>query len=178
MIYEFNGKAPKIDPSAYISESASIIGDVTIEADCYVGPGAVIRADWPGSPIRIGYGSAVEEGAILHVGGKDCRMDVGEKVTIAHGCIIHGNKLADNCNIGMGAIVMNLAEIGENAIVGAGAVCVEDTVVPEGGVAVGCPAKVIRVDIENNTSSNELNAFAYTEMASEYLAERAAKEGK
>ena len=60
MIYEFNGKAPKIDPSAYISESASIIGDVTIEADYYVGPGAVIRADWPGSPIRIGYGSAVE----------------------------------------------------------------------------------------------------------------------
>lgn len=168
MIYEFNGKAPKIDPSAYISESASIIGDVTIEADCYVGPGAVIRADWPGSPIRIGYGSAVEEGAILHVGGKDIMMDVGEKVTIAHGCIIHGNKLADNCNIGMGAIVSKGAVIGEYAIVAEGALVKQNQEIPPRVVVGGMPAKVLRELLDRDIEVWDKTKLWYIKLARQY----------
>ncbi|MBS7402486.1 MAG: gamma carbonic anhydrase family protein [Oscillospiraceae bacterium] len=175
MIKEFRGKMPEIGENCFIAETATIIGDVKIGANSSVWYGAVIRGD--DAPIVIGERCNVQDNAVLHC-AEFWPLTIGNGVTIGHNAIVHSANVKDNALIGMGAIVMNLAEIGENAIVGAGAVCVEDTVVPEGGVAVGCPAKVIRVDIENNTSSNELNAFAYTEMASEYLAERAAKEGK
>lgn len=86
MIYEFESKRPKIDPSAYISDSAIVIGDVTIGARCYVGPGAVIRGDE--RPIYIGDESAVEDLCVIHVGGPDAKTDgchIGKRVTIGHG---------------------------------------------------------------------------------------------
>lgn len=106
MIYEFESKRPKIDPSAYISDSAIVIGDVTIGARCYVGPGAVIRGDE--RPIYIGDESAVEDLCVIHVGGPDAKTDgchIGKRVTIGHGAMVHGNYIRDGANIGMGAIV-------------------------------------------------------------------------
>lgn len=111
MIYEFESKRPKIDPSAYISDSAIVIGDVTIGARCYVGPGAVIRGDE--RPIWIGDESAVEDLCVIHVGGPDAKTDgchIGKRVTIGHGAMVHGNYIRDGANIGMGAIVSLFAE--------------------------------------------------------------------
>ena len=122
MIYEFESKRPKIDPSAYISDSAIVIGDVTIGARCYVGPGAVIRGDE--RPIYIGDESAVEDLCVIHVGGPDAKTDgchIGKRVTIGHGAMVHGNYIRDGANIGMGAIVSLFADIGEYTVVAEGA---------------------------------------------------------
>ena len=96
-------------------------------------------------------------------------LHIGNGVTVGHGAIVHSANVHDNVLIGMGSTVLNLAEIHEGAIIGAGAVVLEDTIVPQGGVAVGCPAKVVKVDYENSVSSNELNAAAYHELRQEYL---------
>lgn len=97
MIYEFESKRPKIDPSAYISDSAIVIGDVTIGARCYVGPGAVIRGDE--RPIYIGDESAVEDLCVIHVGGPEAKTDgchIGKRVTIGHGAMVHGNYIRES----------------------------------------------------------------------------------
>lgn len=144
MIYEFNGLTPKIDPAAYVAREATIIGDVTIGPDCYVGPGAIIRADFPGSPIIIGEGTAVEEGVIIHVGGENMSCIIGKMVTIGHGAIVHCSNISDNANIGMGAIVSIGASVGEYAIVAEGAVVKKGQVIPPRIVVGGAPAKALR----------------------------------
>ena len=144
MIYEFDGMRPEIDPSAYISESATVLGNVRIAADVYVGPGAIIRGDTPGCPIVIGYGSAIEEGVIIHVGPPSSGCIIGEKVTIAHGAIVHADHVRDCANIGMGATVSLRADIGEYAVVAEGAVVKQGQVIPPRVVVGGAPAKVLR----------------------------------
>lgn len=143
MIYEFESKRPKIDPSAYISDSAIVIGDVTIGARCYVGPGAVIRGDE--RPIYIGDESAVEDLCVIHVGGPDAKTDgchIGKRVTIGHGAMVHGNYIRDGANIGMGAIVSLFADIGEYTVVAEGAVVKKHQTIPPRVVVGGAPAKV------------------------------------
>ncbi len=166
MIIEFRGKKPEIGEGCFIAENATIIGDVKIGAGSSVWFNAVIRGD--AAPIVIGERCNIQDNAILH-----CQefwpLNMGNGVTVGHGAIVHSANIHDNVLIGMGATVINLAEIGEGAIVGAGAVVLEDTQVPPGGVAVGCPAKVVKVDYENSVSSNELNAAAYCELRKEYL---------
>lgn len=144
MIYEFDGMRPQIDPSAYISESATILGDVRIAADVYVGPGAIIRGDTHNCPIVIGYGSAIEEGVIIHVGPPSAGCYIGERVTVAHGAIVHADHVRDNANIGMGAVVSLRADIGEYAVVAEGAVVKQGQVIPPRVVVGGAPAKVLR----------------------------------
>ena len=145
MIYEFEGKRPTIDPSAYISDSAVVIGDVTIGARCYVGPGAVIRGDE--RPIWIGDESAVEDLCVIHVGGPEAKTDgchIGKRVTIGHGAMVHGNYIRDSANIGMGAIVSLFADIGEYTVVAEGAVVKKHQTIPPRVVVGGAPAKILR----------------------------------
>ncbi len=144
MIYEFDGMRPPIDPSAYISESATILGNVRIAADVYVGPGAIIRGDTCGCPIIIGYGSAIEEGVIIHVGPPSSGCIIGEKVTIAHGAIVHSDHVRDCANIGMGAIVSLHTDIGEYAVVAEGAVVKKGQTIPPRVVVGGAPARLLR----------------------------------
>lgn len=169
MLYEFDGMAPKIDPTAYIADTATVLGDVTIGAYCYIGPGAIIRADFKGAPIIIGNGTAVEEGVIIHVGGKSAgKCDIGERVTIGHGAIIHGNKLADNANIGMGAVVSLYSEIGEYSVVAEGAVVKQGQVIPPRVVVVGAPAKVVRELQERDIEAWDGSKRWYIELAKKY----------
>ena len=144
MIYEFDGMRPQIDSRAYISESATVLGNVRIAADVYVGPGAIIRGDTPGCPIVIGYGSAIEEGAIIHVGPPSAGCIIGEKVTVAHGAIVHADHVRDCANIGMGAIVSIRSDVGEYAVVAEGAVVKQGQNIPPRVVVGGAPAKVLR----------------------------------
>lgn len=143
MIYEFDSKRPSIHPSAYVSESATIIGDVQIGAHCYIGPGAVIRADE--KAIIIEDETAVEDGVIIHAGGPKCQACyIGKRVTIGHGAIIHGNRLSDGANIGMGAVISIYAEVGEYAVVAEGAVVKKGQKIPPRVVVGGTPAVVLR----------------------------------
>ncbi len=141
MVYEFDSKRPTIDPSAFISESAVIIGDVKIGQRCYVGPNAVIRGD--SAKIIIGNETAVEDGVIIHAGGVK-KSIIGNRVTIGHGAIIHSSYVADNANIDMGAVLSLLSEIGEYAVVGECALVKKGQKIPPRTIVGGIPASEIR----------------------------------
>ena len=168
MLYEFDSKRPRIDPSAYVSDSATIIGDVQIGARCYVGPGAIIRGD--AKPIVIGEESAVEDRVIIHVGGAGTQgCIIGRRVTIGHGAIVHGNHLHDGANIGMGAIVSIYAEVGEYAVVAEGAVVKRGQVVPPRAVVGGAPAVKLRELQDKDIDSWEKSKQTYIDLAAKCL---------
>ncbi len=138
-VLSFEGKSPRIDPSAFIAATAVIIGDVTIEARASVWYNAVVRGDI--APIVIRTGANVQDGAIVHVNPAD-PVEIGPGVTVAHACVIHGCTLEEECLVGNGAIVLEQARIGARALVGAGAVVTPGTVIPAGVLALGAPARV------------------------------------
>ncbi|MFH0815407.1 MAG: gamma carbonic anhydrase family protein [Methanobacteriota archaeon] len=139
-IYEFEGKRPKIHETAYVFESADVIGDVTMGAGCYVGPGARIRGDY--GTIVIGEGSAIEDNCVLHARPGE-KLVIGNNVTLGHSCVIHNCTIGDGTVVGMGAVVSDYAVVGENATVGEGAVVKNKSVVPPRAIVVGIPAKQV-----------------------------------
>ena len=150
-----------ISEKAYITKTAVIEGDVTIEDNVSVWYGAVLRGDL--APISVGEGSNVQENAVIHV-DKNCPVKIGKGVTIGHGAIIHGCTIDDNSLIGMGAIVLNGAKIGKNCIIGAGALVTGNTEIPDGSLVIGSPAKVKREVTEAEIESNRENAEEYVNL--------------
>jgi phenylacetic acid degradation protein len=140
-IHEFEGRVPSVSLSAYVDEEAKIVGDVKIGAQCYIGAGARIRGDY--GSIIIGDKTSVQENCVLHARmGEKC--EVGSHVQIGHGAILHNCTVKDYAVIGVGAIVSDYATVGIWSIVGEGAVVTSGGSVPDGKVAVGVPAKVVR----------------------------------
>ena len=115
MLYAFGGKAPQVDPTAFVSASAELIGDVIVGQRCYIGPYAVIRAD--ASRIVLEEEVAVEDGVIIHTGGEDPVVTISRRVTIGHGAIIHARVIGPEASIGMGAVLSLCSEIGAGSIV-------------------------------------------------------------
>ena len=140
-IYSFEGKVPEVDQLAHIHEDATIIGDVVIGQECFIGAGAIIRGDY--GKIEIGDRTAVEEGCVIHA-PPDETCKIGNDVIIGHGAIIHCSRTEDCAFIGMGAVLSIHAVIGESSIIGEGAVVTQDQVIPPKKIAVGNPAKVIK----------------------------------
>ena len=136
-VYEFEGRRPSIDPSAFIAPSATVIGDVRIGADCYVGHGAILRGDY--GTIELGAGTAVEEGVIIHARPGD-RTRIGERVTLGHGAMLHNTTIGAQAVIGMRATVVDFSVVGEGAIVGEGALVRNHQKISPWTVAVGVPA--------------------------------------
>ena len=154
----------KIDKSVFIAPGAQVIGDVTIGSDSGIWYNAVVRGD--SKEIHIGKRTNIQDLAVLHV-DKEYQLTVGNNVTIGHSAIVHGCSVGDNVLVGMGAIIMNGAQIGNNCIVGAGALVTENTVIPDGMIAYGNPAKVIR-PVENQDKMRILeNADIYVQHATE-----------
>lgn len=141
MPYKFNGKQPTFGNVTYISELAHVIGDVHIGNNSYIGHGAIVRGDF--DCIEIGDGTAIEESVIIHAPPKEIHQ-IGKKVTIGHGIILHGKHIGYLAIIGMGAIVSNWSDVGEKAILVEGSVVRMNQVIPAKAVAVGNPAKVVR----------------------------------
>jgi carbonic anhydrase/acetyltransferase-like protein (isoleucine patch superfamily) len=141
MIYEFQGFKPVIKESAYVHDSAVIIGNVLIGEKVYIGPGAVVRGDW--GQIIIEDGCNIQENCVVHMfPGVSIRLEEGAHV--GHGAIIHGANLGRNVLIGMNAVVMDRSSIGAGSIVGALSFIKADTTIPERSLVVGNPAKVIK----------------------------------
>lgn len=166
MLYSFDGKQPSIGKDTYVSETALVIGDVTIGDNCYIGHGAILRGDY--GRIEIGSGTAVEEGVVMHAPPKEtCK--VGEKVTLGHGAIIHSQEICDMAVIGMGAVLSIWAKIGSWAIVAEGTVVKMKQEIPGNVVVAGSPAKVVREvedrDKEFWTDGKQL----YIDLAAKYL---------
>lgn len=140
-LYEIAGHRPTIAETAWVAPSADLIGDVHLAPEASVWFGAVIRAD--NTPIAVGLRSNIQDGAMLHSDpGAPCT--VGEDVTVGHHAILHGCTIGDRTLIGMGATILNRAVIGEDCVVGAGALVTEGKTFPAGHLIVGSPARAIR----------------------------------
>lgn len=139
-IYEFEGKSPKIHATAFVHPEATVIGDVIIGANCYIGPGARIRGDW--GAIKIGDGSNVQENCIIHV-APDKEVILAKDSHIGHGAVLHGPTLEEHVVVGINAVVLDDAVIGAGSLLGAGTVVPANTVIPPKSIVMGVPGKVI-----------------------------------
>ncbi|WP_044403066.1 transferase hexapeptide repeat family protein [Lacinutrix sp. Hel_I_90] len=141
MIYSFKGFIPVVHDSSFVHPLAAVTGNVIIGKNCYIGPGAAIRGDW--GQIVLEDGVNVQENCTVHMfPGKSITLK--ESAHIGHGAIIHGANLGKNCLIGMNAVIMDDAEIGDESIVGAMAFVKAETKIPKRSLVVGNPAKVIK----------------------------------
>ena len=141
MIYEFNGFKPVIKESAYIHQTATIIGNVHIGENVYVGPGAAIRGDW--GEIVIEDGCNVQENCVIHMfPGVSIRLEEGAH--IGHGAIVHGADIGRNCLVGMNAVIMDRVKLGAESIVGALSFIKADTQIPPRSLVVGNPGKIVK----------------------------------
>lgn len=136
-LYSFEGKAPRVHPTAFIAPTATIVGEVTVEENASVWYGAVLRGDLGAVVVRAG--ANIQDGAVLHGA-----VEVGAGATIGHNCVVHGAILDKECLIANGAIVLDGARIGARSMVAAGAVVAPRAEIPEGVLVVGIPAEVKR----------------------------------
>lgn len=140
-VYSFNGFVPIIKPSSFVHPQASVIGDVIIGENVYIGPGAAIRGDW--GRIIIEDGCNVQENCVIHMfPGTTVRLKKGAHV--GHGAIIHGGTIGENSLIGMNAVLMDDVEIGAESIIGALCFVPAKMIIPKRSLVVGNPAKIIR----------------------------------
>lgn len=138
-LLSFEGKRPRVHPSAFIAATAVLIGDVTVEENASVWYNAVVRADF--GPIVIRAGANVQDCAVVHVTPINA-VEIGPGATVGHLCVIHGALLGEEALVGNGATVLDGARIGPRAMVAAGALVTPGTEIPEGMLALGAPARV------------------------------------
>jgi carbonic anhydrase/acetyltransferase-like protein (isoleucine patch superfamily) len=158
--YEIDGKRPQIASDAWIAPSADVIGDSHLAAEASVWFGAVIRAD--NTPILVGERSNIQEGAMLH-SDPGAPLTIGTDCTIGHHAILHGCTIGDRVLIGMGAIILNRAEIADDCIVGAGALVTEGKTFPAGSLIVGSPARAVRQLDDSAKAMLKLSARHYAD---------------
>jgi phenylacetic acid degradation protein/carnitine operon protein CaiE len=149
MIYEFEGIKPVIHPTAFVHQTAVVIGHVIIGKDVYIGPGAVLRGDW--GSIRIADGCNVQENCVIHMfPGIEVVLETGAH--IGHGAVIHGARIGENVLIGMNSVIMDEVIIGKNCIVGALSFVKAGENIPEKSLVAGNPAKIIKTLDEDTIS--------------------------
>lgn len=153
---------PDISPEAFLIGSCQILGDVKIAPRCNIWPGAVLRGD--SGRLDIGEDTNIQDNSVVHSEG-GITVSVGKGVTIGHLCIVHGCRIGENTLIGMGSIVMDEADIGKNCLIGAGSLVTGGTVIPDGSLAFGRPAKVVRQLTEQEIQKNRVSASHYVELA-------------
>jgi carbonic anhydrase/acetyltransferase-like protein (isoleucine patch superfamily) len=166
LIRPFEGKKPNIDASAFIADTATIIGDVTIGARASVWFGAVLRGDV--HHIRIGEETSIQDNSVVHVTHGLYAADIGRRVTVGHNVTLHGCTVGDRCIIGMGAIILDQAVVGERCIIGAGALVTPGTQIPAGHLAVGSPARPKRPLGDEELTWLEASAVHYVELVKKY----------
>jgi carbonic anhydrase/acetyltransferase-like protein (isoleucine patch superfamily) len=140
-LYRLDDSIPRLDPTAWVADSATVIGDVELEAEASVWFGAIVRGD--SATIRLGARSNVQDGSVVHADA-GIPATIGAGVTIGHLVMIHGCTIGDGTLVGIGAIILNNARIGRNCLVGAGALVTEGKEFPDGSLIVGSPAVAVR----------------------------------
>lgn len=164
-VYCFEGATPSIHESAYLADSATLIGKVTLGPDTSIWSQAVLRAD--NEPIVIGEGSNIQEGCVLHC-DPGYPLTVGVGVTVGHQATLHGCSIGSGTLIGLRAAVLNGAVIGSNCIVGAGSLVTEGKVFPDGMLILGTPAKAVRELTAQEIQDLESGARDYVRRAQIY----------
>jgi len=166
MLRPFRGVLPRVHPTAYIDDSAQVIGDVEVGEESSIWMAAVVRGDvhW----IRIGRRSNVQDGTVVHVMNQTHPTTIGDNVTVGHAVVLHGCTIEDQCLIGMGAILLNGARIGAGSIVAAGALVVENMTVPPRSLVMGSPAKVKRPLNDAEVAEIQMYADRYVKYRLDY----------
>jgi len=140
-VYSLDGVQPRVAGSAWIADSAQVMGNVELAEDVNIWFGAVLRGDT--EVIRVGRGSNIQDGSVLHADvGQP--LTIGDDVTVGHQVMLHGCTVGDGSLIGIGAVVLNGARIGKGCLVGAGALVTEGKEFADGSMILGSPAKVVR----------------------------------
>ena len=160
IIRSVRGFTPKIGKDCFLADNAAIIGDVVMGDECSVWFGTVLRGDV--NSIRIGNGVNIQDGSVLHTLYQKSTIEIGDHVSIGHNVVIHGAKIRDYALIGMGAVVMDDAEVGEGALVAAGSVVLSRTKIGPHEMWAGSPAKFIKmVEPEKAKEMNQKIARNY-----------------
>ena len=165
MAMDFKGKSPKISETAFIADSADIIGDVEVGDFSSIWFNAVLRGDR--NKIKIGKRTSIQDGVVIHADPEN-GVQVGDNVSVGHGAVLHGCKIEDNVLIGMNSTVLNGAEIGKNSIVGANALVPQGKKFPANSLIIGVPGTVKRETKGAEIEAIKENAAEYVEMAGEY----------
>ncbi len=162
MLRPYKGTMPRVHDTAYVDQSAQVIGDVEIGEASSIWMNVVMRGDvhW----IRLGRRSNVQDGTVVHVMNGTHPTTIGDDVTIGHGAIVHGCTVRDRVLVGMGAILLNGADVGEDSIVAAGTLIPEGMTVPPRSLVMGSPGKIRR----SLTDEEVLSILEYARRYVEY----------
>ena len=155
---------PNIHESVYLASGATVIGDVAIGAGSSLWTGAVVRGDL--APVRIGERTNVQDNAVVH-GSTATGTVIGSDVVIGHGAIVHCASVGNETLVGMGAVLLDGARVGNRCIIGAGALVTGGTVIPDGSMAFGSPARVVRSVTDDEVAATVENAAQHVRMAAE-----------
>src|SRR5215213_5425723 len=167
MLRPFRSVLPRVNPSAYIDQSAQVIGDVTIGDESSVWMNVVIRGDV--NTIRIGDRTNIQDGTIIHVMRGTHATTIGNDVTVGHAAVLHGCTIHDRVLVGMGALLLNGAEIGEDSIVAAGTLVPEGKKFPSRSMLMGRPAALKRELSDAEVASIRDYAERYIGYRKDYL---------
>ncbi len=164
-IYQLDDDIPRIADTAWVADSAQVIGRVELHEGASVWFGAVLRGDneW----ITVGRGSNVQDGTVMHT-DMGCPLTIGEHVTIGHQAMLHGCTIGDGSLIGIQAVVLNNAKIGRNCLVGAGALVTEGKEFPDGSLIMGAPAKVVGQLTPERFERIKQGALSYAQKADRF----------
>lgn len=165
-IMDFKGATPKIHSTAYLSDDVFVIGDIEIGEDANVWFGSVVRGDV--SYIRIGARTNIQDMTMIHVSSTFGPTIIEDEVTVGHRVTLHGCHVERQCLIGMGAIVMDEARIGEQSIIGAGALVSPGTIIPPRVLAIGSPARVKRDLTDEELAYLDKSWRNYVELKAHY----------
>ncbi|MDD2614047.1 MAG: gamma carbonic anhydrase family protein [Methanosarcina sp.] len=168
MIMSFKGKSPKISETAFIADSADVIGDVEIGDFSSVWFNAVLRGDR--SKIKIGNRTSIQDNVVIHADPEN-GVQIGSEVSVGHGAVLHGCRIGNNVLIGMNSTILNGAEIEKNSIVGANALVPERKKFPENSLIIGVPGKVKREIEKSEIEAIAENAAEYVGFVREYREE-------
>ncbi len=160
------GKSPTVDPEAFVSEAAYIIGDVVIGPQSSIWPGVVVRAD--SGRITIGAGSNIQDNCVVHA---DADAVIGDNVTIGHGVVCHAREIGNGSLIGNGAILNDGVQLGEQCLVAAGSTITENQVFPEKSLIRGTPGKAIGKIRDRHAELQRRAAEGYVKRIARYRAE-------
>ena len=166
-VYQLDNLVPTLAESAWVADSAQVIGDVHLAEGSSVWFGAILRGD--NEPMHIGRNSNVQDGSMLH-SDPGFPLVLGENVTIGHQVMLHGCAIGDGTLVAIKAVVLNGAKIGKNCVVGAGALVTEGKEFPDGSLIMGAPARVVRVLTPDQVESFGRAATHYVENAKRYAA--------
>ncbi len=165
MLYQFGNKKPSIAKDAFIAETACIIGDVSIGEKSSVWFNSVVRGDR--GKISIGKGCNIQDNVVIH--SDESNIEIGDNVIIGHGSVMHGSIVKNNALIGINSTILHRVEIGESAIVGAGALVPPDHKIPPNSVVFGIPCKQVRTTTDEDIELIKNTLKNYGELTEKYL---------